>query len=95
MPDLTNFHPVQMAMFLAVSMMAASCSFFDPWSGCPEEKQCLSGDIVTRDAKSCCGDDQVCFIDDPMEGGTCISKEEAAERDAKRKQAPTPTDDTP
>jgi hypothetical protein len=87
MPNFMKSQLTQVAVFLAVSTLA-SCSFFDPWSGCPEEQQCLAGDIVTREAKSCCGEDQVCYSDKAMYGGTCISKREAAERAARRKKAP-------
>ncbi len=48
------------------------CPERDPWEGCPQERRCLSGDIVTNEAKKCCPADQRCVgRDNPMEGGDC------------------------
>ena len=77
-------------LLLISTVMIPSCSliesYLDPWSGCPEDRQCLSGDIETREAKSCCDVDQICYSTEPTEGGTCMSKTEAAALEKKRTQ---------
>ena len=85
----------QLAIVLAIGALAASCSWVDPWWGCPEDRQCLSGDILTNEAKSCCGEEQVCYNDAPREGGSGISEEKAARRDARRRKVLAPAEDAP
>eukprot|EP00045_Choanoeca_perplexa_P011111 m.116402 g.116402 ORF g.116402 m.116402 type:complete len:838 (-) comp15517_c0_seq1:125-2638(-) len=50
-----------------------TCSCNGAWVGCPNEKRCLSGDVVTPEAQSCCGDDEECKSDPecPLCGGVC------------------------
>ena len=88
------------ALALLPLVLVSACSIFqrfsDPWASCPEERQCLSGDIVSNDAKACCADGEVCYVSDPMEGGTCLAAEEAEARRAERQrsQPPQPLQDT-
>jgi len=64
----------QMSLFLFLFACES-----DPWADCPEELQCLSGDIEINSAKECCAEGEVCHVSDPMEGGTCMNPEDIEE----------------
>ena len=92
MRKITTLSPCALAVVIITVLLTActqAATVIDPWAGCPEEKQCLSGDIVSQEAKSCCGDAQVCFVDNPKYGGSCISEEDAEARRAARTPPPT------
>ena len=94
-----------MILFLFFLACSTGIAPQDPWKDCPEEKQCLSGDTVSNEAKSCCATDQVCYVKEIIEGGSCIPKEEAAklrkekeEKESKvsaKKESPDPWKDCP
>lgn len=82
-----------------IATATSSCFIFeavtDPWLDCPEEQQCLSGDIVSNEAKSCCAATEVCFVSRPMEGGSCLDAAEAHRRIEARKAAAPRQSTTP
>lgn len=61
-------------ILLLVACLSMNEPVPDPWTDCPEAQQCLSGDIVSNEAKSCCASDEVCVAAAPKEGGQCKPK---------------------
>ena len=58
-----------MLFFLILACLSEMVSP-DPWKDCPEERQCLSGDIVINEAKTCCRIGTLCASRSAMEGGS-------------------------
>ena len=61
-------------IFFLIACLSSNDPVPDPWMDCPEAQQCLSGDIVSNEAKSCCASDEVCVARAPKEGGECKPK---------------------
>ena len=61
-------------IFYLIACLSSNDPVPDPWIDCPEAQQCLSGDIVSNEAKSCCASDEVCVAGAPKEGGECKPK---------------------
>ena len=63
-----------MAVLIMSGLGLGACSVGDPWQGCPENRQCLSGDVVEDSAKFCCGSGETCVSED-TDGGVCVAVE--------------------
>ena len=47
-----------------VLISSSACDSSTGWEGCPEERRCLHGDMITEDSKFCCSAGEQCLAVD-------------------------------